>query len=772
MIEEKATGNAVLENKEELSLDTFQRCEIIELRSKKKWEKIVKLRSTHSKAMTSCLLQDSWADSELEVGDIISVRASRCETSCCPASWFISNSVGLLVLHPDMLISSTAVVGSVFCLRKGVLSEWFRGIDCDSRIMIIGSLVHELLQEVLERNIRTLSAIRDVTQELLNRSACIQMLYSANMSKEETMKELENFVPHIANFVDMYVQDLGHEMAPQPWNESNNVEKFSGTICAIHDIEENIWAPELGMKGKVDVTVEVKINRHKKDLTKIMPLEVKTGRPCFSAEHKGQVTLYAMMMSQLGREVDSGMLLYLRDGIMQEVKAGNNEWRDLVLLRNQLAYFITRLPTVVDSGTGFKPPHLPEPINHHSACSKCPYLTICTSFLGRDGLSNLSTSNPLAELASAATSHLSASHVDYLVHWTGLLLLEESQTSGPICQKDVWCMNPQQREKRGKSLCSMVVTGRVMMSGDSCVHTFQKDCISFQDLRTSGLTVGDYVTVSTDAQLAVATGTVCGITHSTLTLSLNRDLRKRSSSSCFHIDIYTLQNGKGFNLTNLGCLMNNTDVAAKLRKLIVDRERPTFVERLRSSILRPGRPILEPLNMCQRRAVLKALSANDYFLIKGMPGTGKTATIVSLVELLVKLGQSVLVTSHTHTAVDNVLLKLAARNVDLLRLGSSSRIHPQLQVKSEGDLISNCVSPTQMEALYNSKPVVGTTCLGAGHPLFARRTFDVCIVDESTQVLQISVLRPLFSAKKFILIGDPDQLPPLVRSKTARYGHV
>lgn len=80
----------------------------------------------------------------MEVGDIVSIRASRCETS-----WFINNSVGLLVLHPDMLISSTAVVGSLFCLRRGVLSEWFRGIDCDSRIMIIGSLVHELLQEVI-----------------------------------------------------------------------------------------------------------------------------------------------------------------------------------------------------------------------------------------------------------------------------------------------------------------------------------------------------------------------------------------------------------------------------------------------------------------------------------------------------------------------------------------------------------------------------------------------------------------------------------------------
>lgn len=52
------------------------------------------------------------------------------------------------------------------------------------------------------------------------------------------------------------------------------------------------------------------------------------------------------------------------------------------------------------------------------------------------------------------------------------------------------------------------------------------------------------------------------------------------------------------------------------------RERPTFVEKLRSSIMRPARPILEPLNVGQRRAVVKALTAKDYFLIKGMPGTG------------------------------------------------------------------------------------------------------------------------------------------------------
>lgn len=64
--------------------------------------------------------------------------------------------------------------------------------------------------------------------------------------------------------------------------------------------------------------------------------------------------------------------------------------------------------------------------------------------------------------------------------------------------------------------------------------------------------------------------------------------------------------------------------------------------------------------------------------------------------------------------------------------------------------------------------VVGVTCLGSAHPLLIQRVFDVCLVDESTQVFQSTVLRPLFSAKKFILVGDPDQLPPIVKSSEAR----
>ena len=57
-------------------------------------------------------------------------------------------------------------------------------------------------------------------------------------------------------------------------------------------------------------------------------------------------------------------------------------------------------------------------------------------------------------------------------------------------------------------------------------------------------------------------------------------------------------------------------------------------------------------------ALLQALMCEDYALIKGYPGSGKTTTICALVEVLVKLGQSVLITSYTHSAVDNILLRL------------------------------------------------------------------------------------------------------------------
>ncbi|CAJ0961352.1 unnamed protein product [Ranitomeya imitator] len=75
---------------------------------------------------------------------------------------------------------------------------------------------------------------------------------------------------------------------------------------------------------------------------------------------------------------------------------------------------------------------------------------------------------------------------------------------------------------------------------------------------------------------------------------------------------------------------------------------------------------------------------------------------------------------------------------------------------------------TERHPAIMSRPVVATTCMGVNHPIFTRRRFDFCIIDEASQISQPICLGPLFFANRFVLVGDHQQLPPLVQSMEAR----
>lgn len=47
-------------------------------------------------------------------------------------------------------------------------------------------------------------------------------------------------------------------------------------------------------------------------------------------------------------------------------------------------------------------------------------------------------------------------------------------------------------------------------------------------------------------------------------------------------------------------------------------------------------------------------------------------------------------------------------------------------------------------------------------PIFIRRRFDYCIVDEASQITLPTCLGPLRFADTFVLVGDHFQLPPIV----------
>ena len=254
-----------------------------------------------------------------------------------------------------------------------------------------------------------------------------------------------------------------------------------------------------------------------------MPLELKTGKASFSLEHKGQLILYQIMMQDIGKKVDSGLLFYLREGLMSEIVATRHEKRDLLMLRNQIAYHLNG-NLLEDQGNKKYHPNLPEPISHPSACVKCPYNTLCCTFLKFEENSDVSESSPIRKISREALGHLEDSHFEYFLHWTHLITLENKELQKQNQLKLLWTKTPEERFKAGKDvLINLKIKEKVVNESDSFIHVFSSEVkSSAEDFITSNFLVGDYLIVSTNKQISVAAGRVLSISKGNITLSLER----------------------------------------------------------------------------------------------------------------------------------------------------------------------------------------------------------------------------------------------------------
>ena len=230
------------------------------------------------------------------------------------------------------------------------------------------------------------------------------------------------------------------------------------------------------------------------------------------------------------------------------------------------------------------------------------------------------------------------------------------------------------------------------------------------------------------------------------------------------------------------------------------------------------------LNPAQKRAVVGALRLmqgdEDFMLIHGPPGTGKTTTLVASIHSLVTSGRArkVLVTAPTNAAVDLLTEKLLEQGLGVLRLGHPARVEERLwQCTLEGRADSHEQTPVlakmrhQAESLYkearrfrrrfgpveaaerraqladyrelraqirvleknitqqvlDDARIILATLVGAGSSNIRGRRFDVCCIDEASQALEPASWIPMLNSGRVILAGDHQQLPPVVKSGNA-----
>ena len=191
--------------------------------------------------------------------------------------------------------------------------------------------------------------------------------------------------------------------------------------------------------------------------------------------------------------------------------------------------------------------------------------------------------------------------------------------------------------------------------------------------------------------------------------------------------------------------------------------------------------------------ILKAKQAQDYFLLIGPPGTGKTSQALQYLVCeqlaekpkvpntkpndqspMVNGQSSILLLAYTNRAVDEICNMLSEHELDYIRIGNEYSCDPKysdhlLQEVPDENTTLNSIKSTLSEAQII---VATTSTMNSRSALFNIKHFDLVIIDEASQILEPNIVGILTARQeegraidRFILVGDHKQLPAVVQQQ-------
>ncbi|TVY39453.1 DNA replication ATP-dependent helicase/nuclease [Lachnellula occidentalis] len=752
----------------------------------KRKEKILFLQAEKQKTTVFVNLRGCWWDSPVTEEAYVHVIGLFKNGRC-----IIDDENNMLILHPDHLISSTTVADSFGCSRRAVLQDRVKATSDSSPPLVYGTLLHEIFQAAMTANRWDSEWLSELIEDVATRH--VEDLYTIQIQIPAAIEHLQSKMGELQSWAELFVSS---KPKPEAIVQARHGEKATMCVSKLLDVEEHVWSPMYGLKGNIDATVQVTMKEGSKSRTLTVPFEVKTGKHP-SASHRAQTTLYNLLLSdRYDVEIAYGILYYMETSETIRIPAIRHELRHMIMQRNELACFVRE-----------RHAHLPPMLKKEHMCNRCYAKTTCFIYhrLADDG--NGETSG-LKEKFDEVVKHLTPKHKEFFLKWDDLLTKEEKECLKH--RRELWTMLSSEREKLGRCFSSVIIEPGSAFEDQNNpkINRFQYVLIKEADAAEvsfidSQIGVGEPIVISDEkGHFALANGYVTKVRKHRITVAVDRRLHNsrirqpgfdehdnqvfasimevgadgsRIAGSAgknpeepvkYRLDKDEFSNGMALARNNIIQTMADGPFGSRqIRGLVVDLNAPRFKTKSTAYVLKDR----ENINIDQRRAIHKVMSAEDYALVLGMPGTGKTTTIAHIIRALVSQGKSVLLASYTHSAVDNILLKLKDDHIPILRLGTFAKIHAE--VREFATLaVENKTSFDEIRRAWHDTPIVATSCLGINHAIFNERTFDYCIVDEASQITLPVCLGPIRLARTFILVGDHNQLPPLVQNEEARTG--
>ncbi|NXN99240.1 M10L1 helicase, partial [Rhinopomastus cyanomelas] len=194
---------------------------------------------------------------------------------------------------------------------------------------------------------------------------------------------------------------------------------------------------------------------------------------------------------------------------------------------------------------------------------------------------------------------------------------------------------------------------------------------------------------------------------------------------------------------------------------------------------RPGDFFNPMLNEQQKLAVKRILSGEcrpTPYVLFGPPGTGKTLTVIeAILQIHYALPDSrILVCAPSNAATDLICLRL--HQSKMLKPGAMVRINASFRsIEQVDDMVKPYCKDGEDIQKASWFRIVITTCVSAGMFYQAEIRlghFTHVILDEAGQASEPESLIPIGliseASGQIVLVGDPKQLGPVIKSKTAQ----